>query len=110
MPNEIIGELIAFLSYLSFWWLLVGLFLVLARMPTPGMRMVDKAKFADKKKELDDQLVSRRCLRLLDQIVLYAGRYFFIYHYYRNDLVLLFVVGGASVLKSASLLLECFHA
>lgn len=95
-----------FLSQLSFWWLLIGLFLIVARMPTPGMRMVDKKKFYETKRALDDKLSSSKSLSVIDRILLYSGRYFFIYHYYRNDLVFIFVVGGALIVKLGSILLR----
>lgn len=99
----IIDEISVFLSQLSFWWLVIGLFLILARMPTPGMRMVDKKKYYAKRQELNAELASSHNLKLLDRVLLYCGRYFFIYHYYRNDLVFLWVIGGALFLKLTSL-------
>lgn len=95
-----------FLSHLAFWWLLIGVFLVLARMPTPGMRMIDRKTYHEKKQELDNELTSANHKGLVDWILLYSGRYFFIYHYYRNDLVLLWAIGGALFLTFTSYLME----
>ena len=95
-----------FFSHLSFWWLLIGLFLILARMPTPGMRMIDKKKYFEVKRELDEKLASEQCRGFLGRTLLYFGRYFFIFHYYRNDLIFLWVVSGAALLKLISVWLE----
>ena len=104
--TDIIRDVSQLLSYLSFWWLMVGLFLILARMPTPGMRMIDKKKYFEKKQDLSEKLASSQKRRLIEKILLYCGRYFFIYHYYRNDIFFIWVIGGALVFKFISILVE----
>ena len=97
-----VGDTGVFLGHLSFWWLLIGLFLILARMPTPGMRMVDKKKYYEVKRGLDEKLAATQSQIFLGRALLYCGRYFFIYHYYRNDLVFIWVISGALILKLMS--------
>lgn len=91
-----------FLSHLSFWFFFVGVVLLLMRgMGPPGSRSVDKKKFAEVRSQIDSELtVSGAPMR--KKILLYVGKYFFSYFYYRADLIFIFFFGGGLVLKFIS--------
>lgn len=110
MLNTAINWIGDLFGYLSFWWLALGLVFIFARMNAPGMKLVDKKKFLEKKQELDDKLASHRSRGFIDKLVDYSGRYFFIYHYYRNDIFFIFVIIGAMFMKFVSLLFGAFNA
>lgn len=94
------------LGQMSFWFFVIGITLLLMRgMGPPGTRSIDKKKFHEVKREIEEKLKNGgRPLR--EKFLLYCGKYFFIYHYYRNDLIFYWFIGGALVLKFISVLME----
>ncbi|MDD2914668.1 MAG: hypothetical protein PHP70_05045 [Gallionella sp.] len=95
-----------FLSHLSFWWFLVGAMLLLMRgMGPPGVKSIDKKKFYEVKAEIEEKLNAKREMVFLEVFLLYCGKYFFVYHYYRNDLIFYWFIGGALFMKILSLLI-----
>jgi hypothetical protein len=106
MEDTLLKTLSGFLSQLSFWWLLVGVMLLLMRgMGPPGVPSIDKKKFHEVKADIEKKLHSQHEKTWLESFLLYCGKYFFIYHYYRNDLIFIWFVGGALAIKLLSVLI-----
>ncbi len=104
--TDILRDISQLLSYLSFWWLLIGIFLWLMRgMGPPGVPSVDKKKFHEMSAGIKEKLKSDRNIGLVERFVLYCGKYFFVYHYYRNDLIFYWAIGGGMSIKLISILI-----
>jgi len=102
----IIAAVSDFLSHLSFWWFLVGVMLLLMRgTGAPYVKLIDKKKFYEVKTEIEEKLKAKREMAFLEKFLLYCGKYFFVYHYYRNDLIFYWFIGGALFIKILAVLI-----
>lgn len=106
MSTTVLVTLSGFLSHLSFWWFLIGVMLLLMRgMGPPGAKSIDKKKFYEVRADIERKLGAKREMAFLEKFLLYCGKYFFVYHYYRNDLIFFWFIGGALIIKILSILI-----
>jgi cellulose synthase/poly-beta-1,6-N-acetylglucosamine synthase-like glycosyltransferase len=64
----------------------------------PGKKLVDKNKFYEVKAEIEGKLKTKSGFSL-EIFLLYCGKYFFVYFYYRTDLIFYWFIGGVFLLK-----------
>lgn len=96
-----------FLSQMSFWIFVIGITLLLMRgMGPPGSKSINKIKFLEVRRETEHKLKTAGDAPFKERLLLYAGKYFFSYFYYRIDLIFYFFIGGALLLKFISTWME----